>query len=316
MNVASRLLLTCVLCLCLGPGALASHATPEEARAIRSAVEMTRIEWLGVQRRVREKIVLPVSRPFHQGSTHLCWAYATLNAIETNYLVASGGKKLELSRAEMQYLNWEDRYLRKLQQNEDYLYEGGTTVDGITLLRGRGMLAHEDYLEKPKSLPTHSPFSLEGDTPEEMIKSLYALLDRKIAPLPETAHFEGAAMTPKEMVEKVLGDETWEAYAPSPDGKDEIAKHWDPDARRGTLAHWLPREKFLSVVKASLEAGHGLAISLCGHDIELYGAEFDVDETALTYYVKDNYENSLYKMDPSKMPLGQRFCGLSTIKVF
>ncbi len=259
--------------------------------------------------------MLPTSRPFHQGQTGLCWIFATLNAIETNYLVRTQGKKLELSRSQMQYWNWEDRYTRKIKTGENYLYEGGTTVDALVLLRAKGMLALEDYSENPKHVPVWNPFSLTGTSMEELIANLEATLVKTFGKLPDTAHFEGKVLTPQEMQQEVLQDETWEAYAPSLNGTLGYAKHWDPDARRGTQALYIPKDRFYKVVGQSLERGQGLAISLCGHDIAIYGAEFDESGDALLYYVKDNYANPFYSVNPKNMTLGQRFCGLSTLKL-
>ena len=38
-----------------------------------------------------ESYVLPITPPLHQGDTGLCWMYATLSMLETNYLDPSSG---------------------------------------------------------------------------------------------------------------------------------------------------------------------------------------------------------------------------------
>lgn len=297
--------------------AFAGHATYKEALKLRKQLEATKQEEQELRRSAREKIILPVSRPFHQGQTALCWAYATFNVIETNYLVqtAGSGKKLELSRSAMQYYNWEDRYLRKILTGENYLYEGGTTVDGIKILRDRGMVALNDFTSAPKNTPTRNPFVIMGSTTDAQVENLYSQLKKAYGVPPLETHFDGASVSTKEMTTAILGNQNWVAYAPSLNGQLGFHDHFDKDARKETLSYYLPKNKFISSIKVALQRGTALAISICGHDIMLYGAEYSADGKPLLYYVKDNYSNPFYTIKASNMVLGQNFCGYSTLEL-
>lgn len=294
-----------------------AHANYKEALRLRHSLEVTPQEERFLQKQSSEKIILPVSRPFHQGNTALCWAFATLNTIETNYLFKTQGtgKKLELNRAAMQYYNWEDRYLRKIAQGEDYLYEGGTTVDGIKILREKGMIALGDYSSSPKNTPVRNPFVIASGTIEAQIQSLYQQLNKTYGEPPSVSHFEGEIYSTTEIADLVLEKQNWVAYAPSLNGKLGYQDHFDKDARKETLSYYLPKEQFLSNIRVALKRGTALAISICGHDIMLYGAEFNAQGKAVLYYVKDNYSNPFYTINPSNMVLGKNFCGYSTVEL-
>ena len=66
---------------------------------------------------VAESYALPITPPLHQGDTGLCWMYATLSMLETNYLSRHPGSKISLSRGAMQVEAVEDR-LERLVRGE------------------------------------------------------------------------------------------------------------------------------------------------------------------------------------------------------
>src|SRR5688572_20293400 len=98
-------------------GAIAAHSDYAEAMRIRQLIQQDDT----LDPRTYESIVLPVSRGFHQLQTQLCWSYAALNTLETNYLVKHPEAQLELSRRAMQYFTYEDRYTRKINGIENYI---------------------------------------------------------------------------------------------------------------------------------------------------------------------------------------------------
>ena len=61
---------------------------------------------------VAESYALPITPPLHQGDTGLCWMYATLSMLETNYLARHPGSQISLSRGAMQVEAVEDRLER------------------------------------------------------------------------------------------------------------------------------------------------------------------------------------------------------------
>src|SRR5438132_960543 len=100
----------CLFVLAFGGGvARAAHGDYNEAMRVRKLISAGPGSGLNAA----ETLKLPVSRGFDQGDTQLCWAYATLNALEADYRVTHPGADLELSRRTMQFLTMEDRWLRK-----------------------------------------------------------------------------------------------------------------------------------------------------------------------------------------------------------
>ncbi len=61
------------------------------------------------EQQVAESYALPITPPLHQGDTGLCWMYATLSMLETNYLTHHPGSQISLSRGVMQVEAVEDR---------------------------------------------------------------------------------------------------------------------------------------------------------------------------------------------------------------
>ncbi len=92
-----------------------------------------------------ESYVLPITPPLHQGDTGLCWMYATLSMLETNYLVRHPGSQISLSRGAMQVEAVEDRLERLVRGESAQLPEGGLAVEALALIRKDGMVAQSDF---------------------------------------------------------------------------------------------------------------------------------------------------------------------------
>jgi len=52
--------------------------------------------------RAAERYVLPITPPLDQGDSDLCWIYATLSMLETNYLYRHPGSRISLSRGNLE----------------------------------------------------------------------------------------------------------------------------------------------------------------------------------------------------------------------
>src|SRR4051812_2990389 len=104
----------------------AARLTAIDALHLRRQIERTM-----PAQNVAERIELPTSPFLSQYETNLCWVYSTLSALETNYRIAHPDSDLLLSRAQLQYRNWQDRYQREFDLGDHYVRETGTTVDAI-----------------------------------------------------------------------------------------------------------------------------------------------------------------------------------------
>jgi hypothetical protein len=272
---------------------------------------------------VGESHILPISKVLKQGKTGLCSVFSTLSAIESNFLNGHLDKSMGLSRSALQYFNWQDRYERQINGIEDHLWEGSTTIDVIHLIQRFGLVEYEDYTPEPKVVPWLDPFLIDGLTVADRLSDLSTTLNRTFGPLPTFTHFDGRSFELSDFAKYVLGDDQqWEAYSPSEDGSEGYGPHWDPDARAGTLAWHLPRDRFISIIKQSLAAGHAVVVSIMGgpspkdtgHSIEIYGADYGDDGAAITYYFKDSDDDGLFLKPADQVePLIR---GLTTVKVY
>ena len=105
------------------------------------------------EQQVAESYALPITPPLHQGDTGLCWMYATLSMLETNYLSRHPGSKISLSRGAMQVEAVEDRLERLVRGKSTRLPEGGLAVEALTLIRKDGIVAQPDFRDIVDSNP-------------------------------------------------------------------------------------------------------------------------------------------------------------------
>lgn len=271
----------------------------DEYFSFRKAIEINDSELARAQVASKEKYVLPVSPGYDQGGSGICWVYATLNAVESNYLVRNPQRAPALSRAVMQYFNMEDRFLRQILLGEYYVdNEGGTPVNAISIMRNSGVYWLTDYRDYPLTTNWTNPFPLSHDgSISARIQQMYKGLASVYGVPPTNTHtLDGNyEIPPRRLADEFLGDETWRAYAPP---WDELVTetptgwgvHPDPDARKGTLAYYLSTEaEFISIIHSALKSGHALTVAWQGHEEEIYGAEFDGAGKVTVLYFKGSY---------------------------
>jgi len=82
-----------------------------------------------------ERYALPISPPLDQGDSDLCWVFATLSMLETNYMVRHPGSRIELSRGALQFDSVADRFRRVIRGEAGRPEDGGLAVEAIALIR-------------------------------------------------------------------------------------------------------------------------------------------------------------------------------------
>ena len=251
--------------------------------------------------------MLPISRGFNQRTTSLCWAYATLSALETIYLVRNPeAPGIELSRRAMQYYTMEDRYRRSIKKVDTYIREGGVVLDAVRLIQSNGIVAFDDYYD------IADPYG-QGDI-RTLINSAQGFTNQIVAmvegmdtvytapptlthmprsPTPADANLALVEAEAGALARLALSLDMWESYTPS-STQSGFYDHPDPDARWENVSWYMPRSEFPDRIKQALKAGFPVIISIRTHALLIYGAEYDSNGSATVYYIKDSYPDYYY----------------------
>ena len=234
-----------------------------------------------------ESYRLPISAPRDQGSSDLCWIFATLSLLETNYRVRHPGSMVEFSRGAVQRQAIVDRFRRAISGEKPYWADGGLAVEALALIRENGLVAQPDYHDFVDSAPIYANVSLKLAQLDDSAAKREAV-EAALAPAPELTHLEGAAETPRALAQSVLGDSAWVEYDVAPDGGERVGPSKDPDARPDTLVHYAPLAKLVDLIHASLKRGEAVVWGNVDHAMLIYGADYSADGRAVAYWVKDS----------------------------
>lgn len=63
----------------------------------------------------------------------------------------------------------------------------------------------------------------------------------------------------------------------------------------------MPREKFGEKIRDALTAKHELEVTIGGHSIELYRAEYSQSGNPPSYFMKDSYTGYFYRAEPDRL---------------
>lgn len=241
-----------------------------------------------------ETIMLPVSRGFNQDGTGLCWAYATLNALETIYMVRNPeGLEVELSRRAMQYFTMEDRYRRSIKKMNTYITEAGVALDAIRLIQSNGIVSVGDYYDINDQYGQANIGDMidSGQSFTDKIIAMYEGMNIVYTEPPTLTHIPKIGRSgpiPIKAEAGVLADDVWQSYTPS---ETEVGfhDHPDPDARWENVSWYMPRNEFPGRIKQALEAGFPVIVLIQAHTVLIYGADYDSNGSPIVYYIKDSY---------------------------
>jgi hypothetical protein len=283
----------------------AVHGSYDEAMEIRriltdylQSVPLAENQSKGVQ----ETIKLPVSRGFDQKMTGLCWAYSTLSALETIYMVRNPEEpKVELSRRAMQYYTMEDRYRRFIKNVKAHFNERGVVLDAIRLIQANGIVSFDDYADiiDPYGQVDIRNMINSADNVTDKIIAMYKGMDIVyttppiVTQIPHSTTLDNSDQ--KYIKEKagdlarlVLSGDVWQSYTPS-ETKVGFHNHPDSDSRWENKSWYMPRCKFPGRIKQALKAGFPVIVTIRGHTVMVYGADYDSNGLPVTYYIKDSY---------------------------
>ena len=247
---------------------------------------------------VAESYALPITPPLHQGDTGLCWMYATLSMLETDYLNRHPGSQVSLSRGAMQVEAVEDRLERMVRGESTRLPEGGLAVEAVALIRKDGMVAQPDFRDIVDSNPIAQ--SIEQDLaaiPDRAAKqkALSEEVHVKLGVVPEVTHLDGQVVSADQMAHAVTDGYEWTEFDLSPDGSETSGPSRDPDARPETRVKFVKLEVLIDLIHRSLARGQAVVWGSPDHALLIYGGDYDKDGKPLSYLIKDSFEPFTYR---------------------
>ena len=268
------------------------------------AVPMLDVEAGGDAQAAAERYVLPITAPLDQGDTGLCWVFATLSMLETNYMSRHPGVHVEFSRAALQRHAIADRFRRLVRGEKGEPSEGGLPVEALALVRENGLVDRGDFQDVVNAAPLFAALegtlaqSAEARRKEQEIEN--AVASTLGAPPPAT-HLEGQPVSPAALASAALGGEAWAEYDLSRDGSDGWGPSRDPDARPETRVRYVTLDKLIGLIRRSLARGEAAVVGTADHALLVYGADYDRSGKPLAYLVKDSFAPYLYRADPDDL---------------
>ena len=248
---------------------------------------------------VAESYLLPITPPLDQGDSDLCWVYATLSMLETNYMVRHPGSQITLSRGALERDAIEDRFLRLIRGEPRNLENGGLAVEALALIRQNGLLAEGDFhhvLDDPD--PIFSAIEQElarYADPAGRRKALDEALKTTFGAKPPTTHLDGDRLSPAEFARAVLGQEHWAEFDLARHGVEGWGPPHDPDARPETRVMYVKLDQMIDLIHRSLARGEAVVWGSEDHALMIYGGEYAKDGTPLSYWIKDSLAPYTYR---------------------
>jgi hypothetical protein len=254
-----------------------------------------------------ERYALPITPPIDQQNSDLCWVFATLSMLETNYMVRHPGSQIVLSRAALQLDRIADRFRHRIRGEPTTLEEGGLAVEALALIRRNGLFEEADFHDVVDS---DAVFASIDDrlgryaSPLEKEKALDAELAANLGVTPGVTHLGRIATSPKQMARAFLGDEQWTEFDLSRDGYEGWGPSHDPDALPETRVRYVRLEAMIDLVHRSLRAGEAVVAGSIDHAVLIYGGDYDRDGRPVSYLIKDSLAPYLYRTDAETLHRG------------
>ena len=247
---------------------------------------------------VAESYLLPITPPLDQGESDLCWVYATLSMLETNYMVRHPGSRIALSRGALQRDAIADRFLRLIRGEPRNLEDGGLAVEALALIRQNGLLAEDDFhdvLDPDPIFPVIEQKLARYADPADRRKALDQALKTMLGAKPTTTHLDGDALSPAESARAVLGQEQWVEFDLARDGVEGWGPPHDPDARPETRVMYVKLDQMIDLIHRSLARGKAVVWGSEDHALMIYGGDYAKDGRPLSYWIKDSLAPYTYR---------------------
>jgi hypothetical protein len=248
---------------------------------------------------VAEHYALPITAPLDQGDSGLCWVYAALSMLETNYIVRHPGSHIALSRGGLQLDAIADRLQRRLRGDPGgRLDDGGLAVEALALIRQNGLLAEGDFHDIVDSDEIFSSvedkLAHSADAAEER-RTVDAELKASLGVKPPTTHLDDKPVTPRQLAEAVLGGREFVEFDLARDGVERWGPSEDPDPRPETRVRYVPLDVMIDLIHQSLADGRAVVWGSSDHALLIYGGDYDKEGKPLSYLIKDSFAPYTYR---------------------
>jgi hypothetical protein len=248
---------------------------------------------------VAEHYVLPITAPLDQGDSGLCWVYAALSMLETNYLVRHPGSHIALSRGGLQLDAVADRFQRRLRGDPGgRLDDGGLAVEALALIRQNGLLAQGDFHDIVDSdeifSSVEAKLTRSADPADERM-TVDEELKANLGVKPPTTHLDDKQVSPRQLAEAVLDGHEFVEFDLAPDGIERWGPSQDPDARPETRVGYVPLDVMIDLIHQSLADGRAVVWGSTDHALLIYGGDYDKEGKPLSYLIKDSFAPYTYR---------------------
>ena len=250
-------------------------------------------------REAAEHYVLPITPPLDQGDTGLCWVYAALSMLETDYIVRHPGSHIALSRGGLQLDAIADRFSVACGATR-----AGASMTGA--LRSRRWPSFDRTACWLKAISTTSSISDEifssvedklarSADPAEGRRTVDEELKASLGVKPPTTHLDDKPVSPHELAEAVLDGHEFVEFDLAHDGVERWGPSQDPDARPETRVRYVPLDVMIDLIHQSLADGRAVVWGSSDHALLIYGGDYDKEGKPLSYLIKDSFAPYTYR---------------------
>ncbi len=246
-----------------------------------------------------ERYALPITAPLDQGDTGLCWVYATLSMLETNYMARHPGAHVEFSRAALERDALADRFHRLIRGEPGDPGDGGLAVEALALIRQNGLVERDDFHDVVDDGPVLASLKetvASPAEPEQKERSIDDALTAALGVKPATTHLEGRQVRPAALADAALAGRAWTEFDLARNGVEGWGPSHDLDARADTRVRYVRLATLVDLIHRSLMHGQSVVTGTEDHAFLIYGADYDRHGKPLDYLIKDSLDPFAYRL--------------------
>jgi hypothetical protein len=251
-----------------------------------------------------ERYALPITAPLDQGDTGLCWVYAALSMLETNYMTRHPGAHIEFSRAALERDALADRFRRLIHGEPGDPGDGGLGVEALALIRQNGLVDRNDFhdvVDDAAVLTRLKETVAKPAEPERKERALDEALTAALGAKPTTTHLGGRPLSPAALAKAALEGQAWTEFDLARDGVEGWGPSQDPDARADTRVRYVALARLIDLIHRSLARGQSVVAGTDDHAFLVYGADYDRQGRPLDYLIKDSLAPYAYRLSAAEL---------------